>query len=271
MIIDSHVHLENFYKTKIPLSRRLENLKRFMKDAKIDQAIILCCVDAVNTKAVPIKKMLELVKKEDNLHVVGTLSINYTPEEFTYVKRLLKAKKLIAIKLYPGYEEFYPEDHRLDVVYTLCEEYDVPVIFHSGETFETGIGVKYSMPIHIDDLAIRKPNLKIVVAHLGNPWLNDIMTIVNRNKNVYADISALVWHKFDDCWGKYYSEAIVRIIKWNDLKDHKLLFGTDWPCNDERVYASFMKNYVHFANQLKISDYDKDLLFYKNAQKVFKI
>jgi len=271
MIIDSHVHLENFYKTPISRTRRLENLKKFMKEAKIDKAIILCCVNAVNTKTVPIKEVVELVKNEKNLFVVGTLSINYTIEEFNYVKRSVKSKKIVGIKLYPGYEEFYPEDHRLENVYALCEEYDIPVMFHSGETFETGIGVKYSMPIHIDDLAIRRPNLKIVIAHLGNPWLNDVMTIVNRNKNVYADISALVWYKFDECWNKYYSDAIIRIIKWNDLKDHKLLFATDWPCHDERVYASFMKNYVAFANQLKISNYDKDLLFYKNAQKVFKI
>ena len=241
-----------------------------MKQAQVDKAIILCCVDAVNRKAVQMDDILELVKNEKNIFVVGTLSINYTPAQLGYVKELLQQKRIIGIKFYPGYEAFYPNDNRLDAAYALCEAYDVPAVFHSGETYGRGVGIKYSMPIHIDDLAIRRPNLKIVIAHLGNPWLDEVMVILNRHTNVYADISALVWRGFDSCWKPYYSDAIVRLIKWNDGQKHKLLFATDWPCHNDAVYYTFMKEYVRFVKQLRISKEDKELMLYKNAQKVFR-
>ena len=41
---------------------------------------------------------------------------------------------------------------------------------------------KYHM--HIDDLAVDYPDLKIVICHIGNPWIKDCMEVVNKNKNV---------------------------------------------------------------------------------------
>jgi len=41
-------------------------------------------------------------------------------------------------------------------------EYDVPVMFHSGDTYSPTGRIKYSHPIHIDDLAVDFPELKIV-------------------------------------------------------------------------------------------------------------
>ncbi len=38
--------------------------------------------------------------------------------------------------------------------------------------------------MHIDDLAVDYPDLKIVICHIGNPWIKDCMEVVNKNKNV---------------------------------------------------------------------------------------
>lgn len=76
-----------------------------------------------------------------------------------------------------------------------CEiaiEYDVPVMFRPGDTYAPTGRVKYSRPLHIDDVAADFPELKIVICHVGNPWIKDCMEMVYKNQNGYADISGLV-------------------------------------------------------------------------------
>jgi hypothetical protein len=46
----------------------------------------------------------------------------------------LKSHKYGCIKIYLGYEPYYASDPRYDDVYRLAGEYDVPVIFHTGDT-----------------------------------------------------------------------------------------------------------------------------------------
>src|SRR5437764_5409487 len=64
-------------------------------------------------------------------------------------------------------------------------------MFHTGvlETGSTGL-LEYSHPLQVDRVATRFPNLTIVMAHMGNPWLIDCAAVLAKNENVYADMSA---------------------------------------------------------------------------------
>ena len=44
------------------------------------------------------------------------------------------------MKIYPGYEPFYPNDKKFDPLYDLCEKYDLPLMIHTGEIFKKGVG-----------------------------------------------------------------------------------------------------------------------------------
>lgn len=268
MIIDSHVHLEVYTDSIIPPEKRVSNLKEIMKKSGISKSIILTDIE---DNSLSNEDVLNLIKDEKDILQVGTIKItNYKNNDIKKLRQLLLDKKIIGIKLYPGYEEFYPNDKRCDKIYDLCEEFNIPVIFHSGEILGAGKGIKYSRPEHIDDVAVNRPNLKIIIAHLGNPWINDTMVILNRNKNVYSDISGLVPKSFDPFWKKYYSDQIIRLLKWCN-GENKLIFGTDWPFWDNNMYYTVTKEYVDFVNNLNISKEDKDKIFYLNAKKVFNL
>ena len=73
---------------------------------------------------------------------------------------------------------------RLQVVYELAIEFDVPVMFHSGDTYTPKGKVRFAHPLHIDDVAVDFPDLKIVICHVGNPWIRDCMEVVYKNANV---------------------------------------------------------------------------------------
>ncbi|MFA6073633.1 MAG: amidohydrolase family protein [Candidatus Woesearchaeota archaeon] len=269
MIIDAHTHL-NLLSDKIRTQKQqLEDLKKFRKKAKIDKTIVFATLPSLTEDALTTSNAIKLCENEKNIFVVAGISILFTNDDLQTLRKYLEQKKIVGIKFYTGYEPFYPSDKRADKIYELCEEFDVPAIFHSGDTFKKGVGIKYSQPIHIDELAIKRPNLKIIIAHLGNPWLIDTMEMLYRHDNVYTDISALVWSKFDKYFQKYYNDQIVHIIKWS--AKNKLIFGTDWPCNDDSTYETYMTQYVEFVNKLKISKKDKEKIFHLNAETLFKI
>ena len=270
MIIDSHIHLDNYSERNLSLAKRLENLKKIMKQNNIAKAVIIASMEE-DEEHPSMEVLLKLLEKEKNLFLVGTISITKSNEKkLRRLNELLSKKKIIGIKLYPGYEKFYPYDKTCDKIYDLCEKYNVPVIFHTGETFGTGLGMKYAKPEHIDEVAVKRPKLKIVMAHLGNPWINDTMVILSRNKNVYADISGLVWKSFDKFQKNSWQNEIIKILKFG-VNGNKLIFGTDWPCNEDSTYFSFHKDYINFVNSLKISKEDKNKIFCLNAEKLFKL
>lgn len=167
------------------------------------------------------------------------------------------------MKLYPGYEPFYPHDNRLQVVYELAIEFDVPVMFHSGDTYTPKGKVRFAHPLHIDDVAVDFPDLKIVICHVGNPWIRDCMEVVYKNVNVYADFSGLVLGNFSDKFEKYMRGQLEEMILYAGEPEY-LLYGTDWP-------ISSMKSYLAFMKQLDLPDDKKELIYWKNAAKLFKL
>ena len=73
----------------------------------------------------------------------------------------------------------------------------------------------------LDEIALRHPKLKIVIAHTGHPWFDEAIAVVRRHPFVYADISALVSRR----WLLY--QALL--TRSSTASPHKLLFGTDFP------------------------------------------
>ena len=56
--------------------------------------------------------------------------------------------------------------------------------------------IRYAHPLLMDEVAMRYPDLKIIMAHLGHPWTVDTAVVVRKHPNVYADISGLFYRRF---------------------------------------------------------------------------
>jgi len=124
----------------------------------------------------------------------------------------LKAGLVKGLKLYPGYEPFYPHDSRCRVPYDLALEFDVPVMVHTGGTYTPKGKVRYAHPLHLDDVAVNFPDLKLVICHVGNPWIRDCMEVVYKNKHVHADISGLVRGDFTERFETFMVGQLKEVI-----------------------------------------------------------
>jgi predicted TIM-barrel fold metal-dependent hydrolase len=114
-------------------------------------------------------------------------------------------------------------------LFLACIELDVPVLVHTGVPLPSML-LRHGHPFGVDEVANRHPDLQIITAHLGVPWLLETIAVAVRHPNVYLDISALpsVEHR---AVGPALTLCVDR-----GLGD-RLLFGSDFPLVDPAAYA----------------------------------
>ena len=128
---------------------------------------------------------------------------------------------LKGIKLGPNYQNFEPLSEAAMRIYAWAEAHGQPILFHQGTSPIRGAPLRFAHPLVMDEVAIRFPELRIVMAHIGHPWQADTIAVIRKHPHVYADVSA----NFYRPWSFY---AAMRIAtEWNVLP--KLLLGSDFP------------------------------------------
>lgn len=265
MIIDAHAHIGR-WQTTSNFEEILTQLLKQMEDNAVDIAFVLAWIKN-DENNLATEELIKLTQGENNLKAVGSIDLeNHTQSDVNLLENLLKAQKIIGIKFNLGYQHVYPYEEKFHPIYELCIKYNVPVIFHTGDTLAGAVPnpkLKYSHPVHIDEVAADFPNLKIILAHMGNPWLIDCAEILYKNENAFADISGLVvGDDLTSSYGDLMRNRIKELIAYAGEK--KLLYGTDWPLTP-------MAPYIKFANSLGLSSDGLDHLFYKNAVELFNL
>jgi len=128
---------------------------------------------------------------------------------------------LRGIKLLPMYAGFSPDDEKLEPLWQYAGCHGLPVLLHMGTTFIAQAPLNCTLPRLIEPVALRHPEVKIILAHLGHPYEGECIVTIRKHENVFADISALHYRP----WQFYNSLMLAQEYGvW-----HKLLFGTDFP------------------------------------------
>jgi predicted TIM-barrel fold metal-dependent hydrolase len=128
---------------------------------------------------------------------------------------------LRGIKLMPMYAGFQPDDEALNPLWQYAADQALPVLLHCGTTFVAQAPLACTLPRLIDPVAMRFPQIRIILAHLGHPYEGDCVAVIRKHPNVFADISALHYRPFQ----LYQSLMLVQEYGVWD----KVLFGSDYP------------------------------------------
>lgn len=125
-----------------------------------------------------------------------------------------------AVKLHPAFHRYHLTGGPIDEVLDLAAHLKLPVIVHSDFTNA------FSTPYAIAALARRKPELKVVMAHLGmhHSYLHLLAGIVDGHPNLYLDTS-----QTPDYPNEVYAQPVTR------LGSDRLIFGSDGPDCDPSV------------------------------------
>lgn len=269
-IIDAHLHISFNAPELISIAKQLninyseDGLLKEMENNKIEYAV---GISAPGTES-PFTKELTPVDSEKtipvykrNRNILGVCTVNplkINEKILKFVEENIKKKVFKAFKIFPGYFYFYPQDKVYFPFYKLAEKYNLPVVIHSGVTFKKNALLKYTHPIHVDDVATVFPNVKFVMAHLGNPWMETAKAVLYKNDNVYADLSGL----FE---GSNYAEkedvknSVLSVASW--IGYDKLIYGSDWP-------IVRMDDYIKVIKWIIPAEYHQKV-FHDNAKKIF--
>jgi predicted TIM-barrel fold metal-dependent hydrolase len=262
MIIDSHVHLSTFTNEGLDFRAIRDRLLAQMSQLGIEAACVM--PDSESGSAVAdLDTVLELTAKEPHLRALGTAHLaSLTPAHLDKLEELAAAGKISGLKLYPGFEEFYPADPECRPLYELCIRHDIPAVFHAGETLMQLWREEYNHPREIARVAERLPDLKIVIAHFAQPHLEVCRDVLRALPRVYADISSLAHPTVLQVCGRAYIQQILAETANN--RPDALLFGTDWPVCDVPAH-------IDLVNSLLLSRELKDRIFSGNARELFHL
>jgi predicted TIM-barrel fold metal-dependent hydrolase len=154
--------------------------------------------------------------------LIGFLSLDPTQEGWEReLRQGHEELGLRGIKLLPMYAGFRPDEERLDPLWKYAQHHRLPVLLHTGTTFIAQAPLECTLPRHLDRVAIRFPEVKLILAHLGHPYEGECVVVIRKHPNVYADVSALHYRPFQ----LYHSLMLVQEYGVWD----KLLFGSDYP------------------------------------------
>lgn len=159
---------------------------------------------------------------EDRLLPVGGIHPLYEKRAKESMERII-AMGIRAVKVHPPHQMVRANGYldgveALRTIYRTCETEGIPVIIHTGTSVFPGARNRFGDPIHVDDVAVDFPDLKIVLAHGGRPlWMETAVFLVRRFPNVYMDISSIP------------PASLLRYFPRLESIAHKVMFGSDWP------------------------------------------
>ncbi len=209
--------------------------------------------------------VIDLVKKYPNAFAGILASLDTGAANLDdvarYAEELVRNANVKGFKFHPPDQAFYPSDKKYYGIWEVLQAAAKPVMFHVGFTVlgantdgGSGIGLDYGRPIYLDTLSRDFPRMKIIAAHPGWPWQEELIGVLTHKKNIYVDTSGYV--------AEHLPEIFLRAIRGR-LQD-KALFGTDFPYVDlEPALASFDK--------LGLKDTVKDKILVGNAHNLFNL
>jgi len=94
-------------------------------------------------------------------------------------------------------------------------------MWHQGTSYVHDGPLEKSRPVYLDPVARSFPDLPMIIAHVGHPWIGEAIATVRKHPKLFVDISALGARP----WQMY--NAMIEAIEYG-IED-KILFGTDFP------------------------------------------
>ncbi len=229
-IIDTHVHifpdymsakalerLENKYKLSFIAEPILKDLFSFMDSSNINFSIIQPVSTSILQVEILNSWLINTIKDNpDKIGAFGTIFPGY--RDFQDELSRIKEGGLKGVKFHPNFQGFYPDDEKMDGIYSKIIENDLWTLFHAGDEV-TPVNRLYSKVDSFIRLRKKFPEMKIILAHLGGFRLWDEVIDKIVGEDFYLDLS--------------YTFNFLEGFKIKDIIERhgpgRIFFATDFP------------------------------------------
>lgn len=188
----------------------------------VDKAFVIAFKSRYLGVNVPNEFVAGYVKQfPDRLIGVAGIDPTHIDEALDELAKAHSELGMRAIAVSPAAQDFHPSDSRAMQVFSEAARLKKPVLFQQGVHFNSAAKMEFARPSLLDEVARDLPQLNLVVAHMGYPWIDECVVLLGKHANVYADIASLIqrpWHAYNALLAAYQYGVI-----------DKLLFGSDFP------------------------------------------
>ncbi|MCH9036391.1 MAG: amidohydrolase [Chloroflexi bacterium] len=184
---------------------------------------------------------------------VGLASVDpHDPGAAKDFERSIKELGLKGLKLSPVYQGFDPWTPQVWRLYEIADDLQVPVMFHMGGAYDPQGTLEWGNPLLLDKVARAFPNLRIIVAHFGQPMMQETVMLMRKNVNVFTDLSA----RFHRKWQLYNGLQVAIEYKVTD----RILFGSDFPVMSTGEAVEAFKNINEWGEGVKLPRIPEELI-----------
>ena len=187
----------------------------------VDKSIVLGFKSRYLRAEIPNQYVADYVRRFPQ-KLIGFAGIDPTERDaVTEVKTAKSELQLRGLTISPANQDFHPTDSRAMRVYAEAERLGMPVLIHPGSQFTEHSKLEFGRPHLLDEVARSFPQLRIVIAQLGQPFVDETILMLGKHPNVFADVSGLLRRP----WQAY--NSLVSAFEYGVID--KLLFGSDFP------------------------------------------
>ncbi len=191
------------------------------QSATVDKSIVLGFKSRYLRAEIPNRYVSDYVAKYPQ-KLIGFAGIDPTePGAAEEVKIAKEDLRLRGITISPANQDFHPTDSRAMRVYEEAERLEMPIVVHPSGQFTEESKLEFGRPYLLDEVARTFPKLRMIIAQLGQPWVDETICLLGKHPHVFADVSGLLSRP----WQAY--NALVNCYQAGVID--KLLFGSDFP------------------------------------------
>ena len=171
---------------------------------------------------------------------------------------------------------FAPDDISYYALYETAAKLGISILVHTG----LGPSDTYlwpCQPVRVDRIAVDFREINFIMAHAGNPWVEEALTVALKNPNVYLDISALQPMALN------FPLGLAQLLSQAKLMHRgvsKVLFGSDWPLFSaicpQKAWVDTIRNLSHpvpleMMGLPALTEEDKEQILGLNAKRALKL
>jgi hypothetical protein len=191
----------------------------------------------------------------------------FTPAHIARLTQQIKSGEIqVLAEIVTQYSGINASDSVLEPLYTLAEQYDVPVGIHmgpgpSGIAYAEKYRSRLSSPLLLEEALVRHPKLRVYVMHAGWPMLDEMVAMLYAYPNLYVDIAVIDWYIPKAEFYLYLKRLVDAGFS------ERIMFGSDqmqWP---QSIGAAIET----IETAAFLTEQQKRDIFYNNAVRFFRL
>ena len=253
----------------------IEVIAQNMADNGIETTVLMPTYFPLKGTGVYNMDLLGRIKCRSGLKMFGSIDMTADVEAgLKELEQLASERKIIGIKLYPGYQDFRLLGDNAFKVYELASKFHLPVAVHTGSLHSCCNTKKcgtcrleelepLAHPFELEPAAKAFPNVNFIACHMSNPEFDALFEVMARYKNVYTDISGQLKTGSEEDIRDYRQFVSSQIQRFFNAYPERICFASDFPIQSVKTSLELAAN-IDFHGK-------EDLFFYRNAKRIMEI